>query len=68
MSQKLTTDKVVVGDSFRFSVELLKQIDQLPDRSTQLVRLVEVRVEADGSKTLLLNNLSPVAIDLEDGR
>jgi len=48
---------VVVGDEMRISVELLRQIDQEPDHCSVLVRLRDVRHEADGSKTLVLEKV-----------
>lgn len=49
---------VVVGDSMRISVALLKQIyDSTPEHVSVLVTLTDVRVEADGSKTLVLERI-----------
>ena len=55
--QRLTVNAVAVGDTMRISVELIKQIDRLPEHASELVKLVEVRVEADGSKTLVLERI-----------
>lgn len=48
---------VVVGDTMRMSVELIRQLSELPDRSSLLVRVKEIRTEADGSKTLVMDSL-----------
>ena len=43
-----------VGDKMRFSVELIEQIREIPDQRTELVEVVEIRVEDDGTKMVTL--------------
>jgi hypothetical protein len=47
-------ESVNVGDTIRFSVALLKDFYDQPDHVTVVVRVREVRTEADGSKLLVL--------------
>lgn len=48
------TTMVFVGDKFRISTELLKQIADMPNGTSEVVELVEVRVESDDTKTLVV--------------
>lgn len=50
----MAVDVVDVGDVIRFSVGLLKQLYEEPDHISLLVKVIEVRVELDGSKVLVL--------------
>lgn len=49
---------VELGDVIRFSTELLADMHAEPNHLTVLVKLVEVRREVDGSKTLILQKCS----------
>jgi hypothetical protein len=46
--------RVEVGDRMRFSVGLLRQIYERPEHTSELVELIEVHIEADGAKLLVL--------------
>ena len=48
------TETCEPGDLIRFSTALLRQIYEQPDHVSALVKVVEVRVESDGAKTLVL--------------
>lgn len=54
-------NQINAGDLIRFSTALLNEIHNAPDHLTQIVKVAEVRTEADGSKTLYLErtNLQP---------
>ena len=45
---------VNVGDRFRFTFDAAKFIMNEPESSTVVVELAEIKVEADGSKTLIV--------------
>jgi hypothetical protein len=47
-------DRIAVGDRMRFSTELLRQIHDRPDHTTELLRVVKIGVASDGSKTVWL--------------
>jgi Trp operon repressor len=49
---------VDVGDRMRISTELLQRIHASRDHWSEIVTLVAVRVEEDGTKTLLVERLS----------
>jgi hypothetical protein len=50
---------VKIGDSIRFSTALLAQIHARQGQTSKVLRLVAVRVEADGTKILALDRGSP---------
>ncbi len=54
-SSSMADAVVLIGDKIRFSVELIRDIASMPDRSTQLLRVVEIRTEEDGTKYILVN-------------
>ncbi len=54
--RRIEMSEIVVGDLIRFSTELLELIDFSPDRHSQLVRIKEIRLETDGTKTLFVSN------------
>jgi hypothetical protein len=43
------------GDEIRFSVALLRQMYEEPDHLSVLVTVVEIRLEPNGAKTLVLH-------------
>lgn len=53
------TPHVHVGDRMRLSVELMQDIHERPEHVSELVELVEIRVEADGSKVLVVKRCEP---------
>jgi hypothetical protein len=50
---------VKVGDRMRFSTELLVEIYRQAGHLSETVQLVDVRVEVDGSKTLVVERFLP---------
>jgi hypothetical protein len=50
-------ESVVVGDTMRFSVRLVRQFRAMPNGESPFVRLSRIVVEEDGSKTLWLENV-----------
>lgn len=57
LERLIQQQSVNVGDRMRISVELIRQIAEAPDFTTHTVRLREVRVEEDGTKTLVMDRL-----------
>jgi hypothetical protein len=55
----ITVETLVVGDRMRISVELIRQIAEYPNFASFVVYLKEIRVEDDGTKTLVLERVSP---------
>jgi len=53
----MTIETLHVGDTLRFSVELLKEMIKEPDYRSVIVRVVDIRTEADGSKLLVLDRV-----------
>ena len=53
----MTTDHVKVGDQMRMSLALLEYIQAAPQHESQIVRLVEVRIEDDGTRTLIVEQV-----------
>jgi hypothetical protein len=50
-------DAVRIGDHIRFSVELIRDFATLPDFSSPVLVLAEVRIEPDGTKILTVSRL-----------
>ena len=48
---------VCVGDTMRFSAPLLQQIHDAEGHLSEFVKVVEVRVEEDGSKTVVVERV-----------
>lgn len=48
MVRNVEPEAVVVGTKMRFSVELLKAIDELPGHCSQIVRVIGIEREQDG--------------------
>lgn len=57
MTVPVLTQRLEVGDRLRFSTALLRQIHEGPDHESELVELVEVRIEEDGSKVLVVKRV-----------
>jgi len=51
-------DSIKVGDRMRFSVELIKQINEMPDRCSVLVEVISIS-EFEGEKTVLVSTVRP---------
>ena len=58
----ITRESVVVGDRFRFSVQLLRQFLESTDQHSPVVELTEIRIDPDDD-TLLVLVLSTVTND-----
>ena len=52
---------IQIGDLMRFSVELLREIAAMPDRSTELVEVVKIETEPDATKMVWLKRASKQA-------
>lgn len=53
--EPLSTDPVVkIGDRFKFTIDAFNWIMQQQDASTVVVVLSEIKIEDDGSKTLIV--------------
>jgi hypothetical protein len=52
-----TVDTFVVHDRIRISVELIRQMADEPDFLSVVVEVKEIRLEDDGTKTLVLARL-----------
>lgn len=50
-------EAVLVGDRIQISVELIRQMSQMPDFSSALVKVSEIRISEDGSKVLVMERL-----------
>jgi hypothetical protein len=57
------SEVIRVGDRMRISVALIRQIDAEIDGQSPVVEVAEVRLEHDGTKTLVMKR-----IDTEDPR
>jgi hypothetical protein len=56
MTDTNTVDRLVIGDTMRISVELIRACAALPNFSSVLVRVKEIQREADGSKTVIVED------------
>jgi hypothetical protein len=50
-------NSVTVGDTMRISVPLLREIHDRPLHRSALVRVVDVRIDADGHKELVVTTV-----------
>ncbi len=51
------TGIITKGDRIRISTELIKLFYQNPDHRSDMVQVVEIQTESDGSKTITVQNV-----------
>jgi hypothetical protein len=49
------------GDTMRFSLPLLKDIYEQPEHTSRIVEVVEIEIEPDGHKRMVVRVLDPTA-------